>query len=203
VLRRDEHGNISDFFYKRIVFPLLVGDRVVNLTGRILDGYGPKYLHLPGSMKHLYNEVDLKADEVIVVEGPLDCISLCQAGYHSVATLGTPLFNQEKAAKLSRQKVVHVCYDDDKAGWKGAIRVAELIGERSRIIRLPSGLDPSDYFKEHSRDDFELLKSNAKELIPFELEQIPRDISKLNCHRHSIRSCNNLPSWESPVRRHT
>ena len=42
---------------------------MVHLSGRTIDGNEPKYLHLPGPLRFLYNEDDLYNEEVIVAEG--------------------------------------------------------------------------------------------------------------------------------------
>ena len=57
----------------------------MHLTGRTLDGKGPKYLHLPGPMHQLFNEDALSNDHVVLCEGAPDCIAAVQAGFPAVA----------------------------------------------------------------------------------------------------------------------
>jgi DNA primase catalytic core len=180
----ERHGEmkVRDYFHKRIIFPTLKRGRVVHLTGRSLHGEEPRYLHLPGEMHFLYNEDDLSNEEALVVEGITDCLSLFQAGYPAVALIGCYL-KPEHLPKFSRCKRIYVCLDGDAAGREGALGVAELIGERARIVELPEGLDPNDYFKGHSADEFAGLVDSAKDLIRYELDLIPPKTEKTELPR--------------------
>jgi len=79
VLKKHDNGMARDFLYNRIVFPHLFRGRVVNLTGRAMgNASGPKYLHLPGKQRHLFNEdaIVKGKKEVFLTEGIPDCLSM-------------------------------------------------------------------------------------------------------------------------------
>ena len=176
VLKREGEG-VRDYFYGRVIFPNLRHGRVVHMTGRSLDEREPKYLHLPGPIEHLYNEDALKEEVVIVTEGIFDCLSAVQAGYPAVALLGSTL-KPELLPRFARTRTVYLCLDGDRAGEEGALEIGKLIGERSRIVQLPWGLDLNDYLREHSQEDFEALIADAKDVIEYELGLIPPDTVK-------------------------
>jgi len=178
VVKKTNGGAVKDYFYDRIIFPNLKRGRVVHLSARSLDGQEPKYLHLPGVMRYLYNEDALSNKAVHIVEGIPDCLSAVQAGYPTIAILGSSNFKPEYLPKFSRCETIYLCLDGDEAGKQGALRIGGLIGERARIIQLPEGVDLNDYLKEHPKEDFESLIRSAKDIIEYELDLIPPDIDK-------------------------
>lgn len=178
VLKDIGEGSIRDYFYKRIIFPNLKRGRVVHLSGRCFDGQNPKYLHLPGKIRFLYNEDALSGKEVFITEGIPDCLSAVQIGYPAVAILGSSSFKEEFVPKFAHCETLNLCLDGDKAGEEGALKAGSLIGERARIIQLPQGLDLNDYLKDHSKEDFAGLVTSAKDIIKYELSFIPAETDK-------------------------
>lgn len=178
VLKKTGEGAIRDYFYHRVIFPNIKRGRVVHLTGRSLDGQEPKYLHLPGEMRYLYNEDALSSKTAYIAEGIPDGLSAIQAGFPTVAILGSSNFKPEYLPKFSRCEKVYLCLDGDKAGEEGALKIGGLIGERARIVSLPEGLDLNDYLKEHTKEDFESLVASAKDIIKYELSLIPPTMDK-------------------------
>ncbi|MFC1799402.1 DNA primase [Candidatus Eisenbacteria bacterium] len=178
VLRTTDGGKARDYFHKRIIFPNLKYGRVVHLTGRVLKGRGPKYLHLPGEIRHLYNEGSLSNREVCLTEGAIDCISAEQAGFPAVALLGVSGFKPEYVAKFSRCEKVYLCLDGDKPGRDAAFKIAESLGPTARILELPDGQDLNDYFKAHEPDDFRCLLDAAQDSITYRIELINPETDK-------------------------
>jgi len=182
VLKQGEGKPARDFFSRRIIFPNIRHGRVVHLSGRSLDGREPKYLHLPGEIRYLFNEDALFADEVLITESPTDCIFAEQQGYRAVALLGKSL-KAEHAAKFSRCRVIYLCLDGDDAGIAGARKVGKIIGERAKVIHLPDGLDLDEYLRKHGKTAFDALKKDAPDIFKFELRLIPADTPKTELPR--------------------
>jgi len=183
VLKKTEKEAATDYFYHRITFPNLKRGRVVHLSGRCLDGQEPKYLHLPGEIRYLYNEDALSNEQVFIAEGVPDCLSAVQAGYPAVGVFGSAGFKQEYLPKFRCCETVYLCLDGDEAGAKAALKIGSLIGERVRIVQLPEGLDLNDYFKDRSKDDFEGLVASAEDVVKYELSLIPADTDKTELPR--------------------
>jgi DNA primase catalytic core len=175
---REKDGATRDYFYQRIIFPNIKRGRVVHLSGRSLDGHEPKYLHLPGEIRYLYNEDALSGKEVYITEGILDSLSAVQAGFPAVAIFGSHSLKPEQASKLSRCDAVYLCFDGDEAGWEGALKIGTLIGERAKIVRLPGGLDLNDYLKSHTKEDFAALTSSGLDIVKYELSLVAPDTDK-------------------------
>ncbi len=172
VLKQQDSGAIKDHFYNRVIFPILKRGRVVFLTGRRLDAGEPKYLHLPGQIRFLYNEDTLSGENAFIVEGIPDCLSAVQLGYPAVAILGSFNFKPEYLSKFSRCKTIYICLDGDEAGKVGATKIAEICGERAKIIELPQGYDLNDYFNGYSKTDFDKLIGTSKDIIKYRITNI-------------------------------
>lgn len=178
VLKKGEDSTIKDYFYDRIIFPNIRHGQVVYLSGRTIDNKEPKYLHLPGEIKYLYNEDAFYENEIYVVEGILDCLTALQQGYPAVAVFGASSFKAEYLRKISGCEKVYICLDGDAAGIKGSLRIGNIIGEKARIITLPENTDINDYFHGRTKDDFNILVASSKDIIKYELGFIPSDINK-------------------------
>ncbi len=183
VLKRDANGMIRDYFFGRIVFPILKRNRVVHLTGREFNGNGPKYLHLRGEIPCLYNEDALGVNSVYVTEGPTDCITAVQSGLPAVAVLGAMSFKQEFVPRFSRCEKVFICLDGDRAGEEGALKIGEFLPDKSNIVQLPAGVDLDEYLRTHGREEFQRIVTASKNFLQFRLELIPQDTERTELPR--------------------
>lgn len=130
---------------------------------------GPKYQYPAGSKAALYGAHLLQgAAEVIVCEGELDALALRSRGFISVtSTGGAGTFPEEWASAFSGIPKVHVVFDLDDAGRKGALAVAKLIAH-SRVGLLPEELgehgDVTDFFTKAGKsvEDFHLLLQKGR-----------------------------------------
>jgi len=177
VLKRHEDGRVRDFFYHRIVFPNIVGGRVVHLSGRLIRDGKPKWLHLPGEITHPYNADALRHPKAVWTEGIFDVLSAEAWGYPAAAGLGTTV-KETWRADVPDGHSVRVCLDGDEAGKAGAPKAARFFGPRARIAALPAGKDINDLLREGRRDQFETCLATAQDLLTFQINQIPVGISR-------------------------
>lgn len=130
-----------------------------------------------GREASLFNESVLHKDmdEVVIVEGEADCLSLLSQGYTNV--VGVPGAAVKKAMWIERleklaPKAIYICYDRDKPGQDNAKDMAIRIGmEKVQNIKLPEfervdgqpGKDLNEFFSAgHSLDAFNVLKEDAR-----------------------------------------
>lgn len=164
VLAKNERGQVYDRFRGRITFPIYnYFGEIVGFSARILNngGESAKYVNSPETS--IYNKSKIlfglnfakdairKADEVVVVEGQMDCIAPHQAGFtNTVATSGTAL-TEDQLRQLGRlTKNLKFCFDSDTAGQAAARRGGELAlknGFRLKLIVLKSVKDPDELIK--------------------------------------------------------
>jgi DNA primase len=111
-------------------------------------GWQPRYLYTHGAaladiwfgMQH-----HAQADEVVVVEGALDCMWLDQHGIPALGMLGsTP--SERKIRWLRRYRSVTVLGDRDAAGVATAQRIGAVLGDQMplRIARYPKWSHATD-----------------------------------------------------------
>jgi DNA primase len=179
-----------DRFRHRLMFAVTdVQGRVVAFSGRALDPVPgddakdrdkpAKYINSPESPiytkgNHLFGLHQARqgireAEEVIVVEGNFDVVSLQARGVrHVVAPLGTA-FTDNQARLLARfaQRAVFL-FDGDAAGRKAtqaARQPARSAGLASKVARLPPGVDPDDFVREHGAKSLLELLGRAKGML--------------------------------------
>lgn len=173
-------GQWHDYFYDRIMFPILDRrKRVIGFGGRMLEKGEPKYLNSPETAlfhkgEQLYalpNAIDTirKKNEALLVEGYMDVIALHAAGFtNAVAPLGTALTeNQIKILWQSCDEPL-ICFDGDGAGQKAAIRALNRAlpiltsGKSLRFVALPDPFDPDDMIRKKSPEAFAQVVSEAR-----------------------------------------
>lgn len=113
----------------------------------------PKYLFERGGKVTLYGADKLVAQQhlegdagtlsVIITEGELDTLVCWSAGIPAVSsTAGSSSFQEEWKELLSRYEV-YICFDNDEAGHKGAIKILDSLPD-AKVIIVPSQLDVKD-----------------------------------------------------------
>ena len=169
-----------DLFRDRLMFPIFssTGD-VVGFGGRTLGDGLPKYVNSSDSPvfhkgKILYGLHEtgkfIRAqDEVIVVEGYMDAISLYGAGIKNVVAILGTAFTPEHAKILKRYTLnVKMLLDGDEAGINGAERSLPILLEAGLMAKgftLPESMDPDDYVRAHGPEQLRVEIARAPELF--------------------------------------
>ena len=186
LVKRGKHGGY-DVFRNRLMFPVIdVRGNVIGFSGRILGDGEPKYLNSPDTLvfqksRNLFAmnlAKKTKREEIILVEGNVDVVSLHQAGFDSaVASLGTSL-TPEQAGLISRYtKRVVISYDGDGAGVKAAHRaigILEATGLDVRVLQMEGAKDPDELIQKHGRDAFQLLLDKSENQVEYRLLSIKK-----------------------------
>ncbi|MFI3293471.1 MAG: DNA primase [Rikenellaceae bacterium] len=169
-LERDSDGSSFDRFRDRVIFPVHnISGRVVAFGGRTLrtDKKVAKYQNSPESeiyskKRELYGLFFAKKsiqqlDQVIMVEGYTDVISMHQAGIENVVSSSGTSLTVEQIRLLNRfTKNITIIYDGDAAGVKAAIRGIDLVlkeGMNVRVVSLPVEHDPDSFARAHTSDE--------------------------------------------------
>jgi len=144
----------------------------------------PKMIAWPKGHLELYGWENLASDpsQIIICEGEFDRLVLEANGFRAAtSTGGARAFRKEWAEEFESIPEVYICFDNDEAGRKGALRVAWLI-PHAKLVELPEevgeGGDVTDFFVRlgRSREDFLKLLQEAKPAPP--APEIPRFIPK-------------------------
>ena len=195
VVKIDKKDKIRDFFYKRLVFPIMnAQDKVVGFGGRAIDGSNPKYINSPESKffqkrNLLYNlnnakHTARKKNNLLICEGYMDVISLYQNGILSVvAPLGTSLTEDQLALSWRYSSKPTIMFDGDSAGvrasYKSAIMALPFISAKQflQFISLPNGYDPDTYINELSLNSLIHRLKSPEQLVQFIFNQSSKSLS--------------------------
>ncbi|CCX38040.1 dNA primase [Clostridium sp. CAG:1013] len=165
MVRRSQKGNLYDRYRGRVMFPIFdLRGNVVAFGGRILTDEKPKYLntsdtpvyHKSSGLFAMNFAKDSGSRQLILAEGYMDVIALHRAGFtNAIASLGTAL--TEEQARIIRRYAdeVMICYDSDEAGRRAtqrAIPILKNAGLLVRVITVPGGKDPDEFFRTDPKD---------------------------------------------------
>jgi DNA primase len=166
----DAQGKVKDRFYKRFMFPIIdLQGRTLGFGGRIISGEGAKYVNSPETRFYhksnvLYGLNMAKKyirennDQLILVEGYMDAISVYQAGIKNIsAVLGTAVTPQQFNLVKRFVKLLYMCFDNDDAGKNAMYRVNDVLQDPEvevKVIGLKDSKDPDEYIKKYGVDSF-------------------------------------------------
>jgi len=179
---------LYDFEAERVTVPIINAmDEVIAFGGRLLQvksGMG-KYKNtretiLFNKSKTLFNlnmvkrlKQEKRIDNLIMVEGYMDAITLYQAGFKNVvASMGTSLTpDQARMVKRYTDSVL-VSYDGDFAGQKANSRGMEIFkraGLNVKVVPLPDGEDPDDVIRNHGAEFYSDCLTKAMPLVDYKI----------------------------------
>lgn len=177
-----------DRFRNRVIFPICdhLG-RFVGFGGRsINDQQEPKYMNSPqtavfnkGTIVYGLNwskDIIKEQNQVIIVEGYTDYISLVSRGKENVvASLGTAF--TPRHASLLRRFADHavIAYDGDASGEKATLRSMDILnnhGLQVKVAVLKSGQDPDSFARAHDEAEVEQWLAQAIPLREYEIDTI-------------------------------
>ncbi len=177
---RNSYDNKSyDFLTNRVTFPIFdIKDKVIAFSGRSLKDELPKYKNSKESEVFIKSNTlyglnlalsNLKKDNnLIIVEGYLDVISLAKHGFNtSISPMGTSITKEQINTIHKYDKSPIYCLDGDTAGQKATLRILDLYGEilitgmLPKFIFMPKEHDPDSYLVDNSKADFTNLINNA------------------------------------------
>lgn len=193
---KNDRGHVYDKFRDRVMFPIHDRrGRVIAFGGRVLDADDtPKYLNSPETSlfhkgRELYGlwhvrQTHTKIERLIVVEGYMDVVSLCQHGVtEAVATLGTATTPEHAELLFRNAPDVYFCFDGDNAGRKAATRAMESVlprmrdGRQAFFLFLPEGEDPDTLVRDEGAAGFDARLQHATPLSQFLFDSLAVDVN--------------------------
>lgn len=134
-------GPYGEYFRERIVIPELRDGQAVYLVGRAtMKRQRAKYIGLPGAPKPLYGKRSAQgSQDVCVVEGPFDWLTLVNWGFATRGLLGSHL-KREHEHEFDSFERIYLVMDNDQEGRTACRALSEEFGSRARVVRLPQGI---------------------------------------------------------------
>ena len=185
VVKFDNNNKIKDYFYKRLIFPIMdENSNVKGFGGRSLDNAMPKYINSPESdffQKRylLYNLSNAKIsarkkNNLLICEGYMDVISLYEKKIESVVSpLGTALTEQQLNLAWKYSSKPTLMFDGDTAGLRAAYKSALLslkhlsANRLLQFITLPQNEDPDSFVNNKPMNDFIKILKKPLPLVNF------------------------------------
>lgn len=187
-LLNSTNGRVYDTMFERLTFPLKNSiNEVIGFSSRILvdNPKLAKYKNSPQTLvfdkskvvfgiqflKELKNQG--KLNEIIIVEGQMDVMSMHNAGFtNTVATMGTA-FTQLHAKELKRfcNKIL-LCFDGDSAGQKATLKAIDVLKKEEfdiYCVSLPENLDPDEFIKKYGKDAMKKQIEEAKDCYEYRI----------------------------------
>lgn len=181
-----------DRFRGRIMFPITDHQgRVIAFTGRSLPGAESpdypqaKYINSPETILFHKSSVLFgfdkaksaihSEDNIILVEGQMDCIMSHQAGITNVVAISGTAATDEHMSLIKRfTDNIVLCLDADKAGLAAVFKTAMRAYQHDMnvaIIDIGSHKDPADVIKENP-DQWKDIVNHRKDIISFRLDRM-------------------------------
>lgn len=185
LVKKSDSGKYFDFFRGRIMFPIhsTIG-KTIGFGGRILktEEKIAKYFNSPES--EIYHKSDVlygfhlarkairSLDNVYLVEGYTDVISMNASGVENVvASSGTALTQNQIKLIASQTNNITILFDGDPAGIKASLRGIDLLLDSNlniHVVPLPDGEDPDSFARKTGDQELqEYLKNNTLNFILF------------------------------------
>ena len=184
---QNDHNELIDRYANRVIFPWVgVSGKIVGFGGRVLDartkGVNQKYVNSPDSeIYHKDHELYgiyqakraiAKEDNVYMVEGYTDVISMHQCGIENVvANSGTALSVHQIQMLHRFTNNITLLYDGDAAGIHAALRGTDMLlleGMNLKVLLLPNNEAPDSFARQHTADEFKTyIEAHATDFIRF------------------------------------
>ncbi|OCG02121.1 DNA primase [Gilliamella sp. wkB112] len=194
MLVKNDSGNQYDRFRGRIMFP--IRDRqgnVIAFGGRTIINDSAKYINSPETpifhkgfqLYGLYEalEINRNPQQLIVVEGYMDVVSLAQFGInYAVAALGTSTSEEHIKLLFRATDSVVFCYDGDNAGRNAAWRALNVLlpclidGKDITFAFLPQNEDPDSLVRKIGKNGFEDYLKSAPNLSKFLFDELLKQV---------------------------
>ncbi len=190
-VRRKDGNGIYDRFTSRVMFPIIdLRGNVIAFGGRILTDEKPKYLNTSdtpvfkksANLFSLNNAKNSGTRTLILCEGYMDVIAVCQAGItNAVATLGTALTAEQAMLMKRYADEVILCYDSDEAGQRATSRAIPILrraGLNVRVLTIPNGKDPDEFIRSKGADGpaaFSALIEKSGNDVEYRLQKLKQN----------------------------
>lgn len=162
------------------------GDQIIKYRKLLTHSEKHPYVNEAVNNSYIWGADTLKGhDYCIITEGVADAIVLMQNEYPVLSPVTTKFAKHdiENLMKLTKKlEAVYLCNDneDSGAGEEGAIRTGLTLkkeGADVRIIMLPKGnldkIDVAEYFLKHTKEEFEIVKDECKDIFTHILRKQP------------------------------
>jgi hypothetical protein len=151
----------------------------------------PKYKYDKGATAQLYNAHKIRpsTNTIIITESELDALCLESHGYMAVSSTGGAGVFKDEWLPFLTGKEVYICYDNDDAGIKGAVKLLTKLPTKLVMIPREKGIKDITEYLIYYTSPAMLLKEAEK--FPILAEPVP-ELKKIKDVKRQIKIYNNL-----------
>lgn len=190
LIKRSNRGDgYYDTFRDRLIFPIFnPAGKVIAFAGRILSNNKKTAKYVNSAQTPVYNKSEVvyginfskneirKQEEVILVEGYTDVITLHQHGIKNVvSSSGTSLTSKQINILQRYGNKITMLYDSDEAGQNAmerGLKIALKEGMEVDMLELPEGEDPDSFVKQFGSESFaQLKKEKSEDFVSFTIHK--------------------------------
>ncbi len=179
--------NNKDQFYNRLMIPIFDDlERVVGFSGRTLGEGNPKYLNSredsvfskKNILYNLNNAKKINSDELIIVEGFFDVISLHRLKIKNVVALMGTAFTKEHIELIRKYKYKTITFllDQDNAGQSATFEAAEKLLAASftqiKVISFGKFKDIDELINAASVEQAQVVMKRRKNYFQYRIEML-------------------------------
>lgn len=134
-----------------------------NHTGSCAENNHDKYRGHAGVGTHIFNTVDIQAadDEITICEGEIDAITAHLCGIPAIGVPGVQNWKDHYFRLLKGYKKIWMFADGDSYGDGLAKKIADRMGDRLSVIKMPDGEDVNSMVGKYGKSA--LLKGMGRE----------------------------------------
>ncbi len=198
-MKQDSY-ELRDIFYGFVIFPIISYGDIVNFTSRHIGNNGSmRHKHLEGTHKAPFNsDIIRNSDYLIITESPIDCLTLSQSGFPSIACFGTNNFKTSFISDLKPGAELYILFDNDKTlqGLYSSLEVGWQIFKDKNIVpkiaKLPQGGDINEMWMIDKKDFKGKIENSLKKAVNY------------TDYKHATRKMRedrNVRTWKNPVKK--
>lgn len=174
--------NKTDYFDGFITFPVYKEDEIFTIYGRRFSGEGRNNHCFPKGISNSYpygTQLLGTQESVIIVEAPIDALTLSQRGFSAISVMGCNL--NESLIPYFTNKSVYIMFDNDNPGEQGAIKASRKLMGVAKYVYMATipgkpgakKIDVNDYFIKNVYAE-DRIKALLKNLRPIKRPPIPK-----------------------------
>ena len=203
-----------DVYRNRIMFPIItIKDEVAGFGGRCLIKSDREGKYINSSNSPIFHKSQVlyglkmaathirSLDQVIVVEGYMDVLTLHQNGFkNTVGVLGTALTVDHANLLKKYTKNIILLFDSDVAGQKASEKTLPIVLEAGlypRSVDLPEGQDPDSIIKEWGKAKFQEKLNKATDLFESILSRYTK--GQLLSPSMKLQILDNMGAFVTPI----
>lgn len=166
-------------YQNRLTLPTFYKGQIINLC-QFCPGEVPKYRNSASAITGIITTTknfNTNEDYILICAGEKDMLEATKFGFNAITIMGGEKSKPHYYKNLFKDKKVYIAYDNDEAGVKGALDLAEWLYRYTREIKV---LNTADVYNEHEGNFVAVVKEEKEDLTDFFVKYKKNDLNLQN-----------------------